>query len=530
MEFGMSLLMRALVALTATLLLAGAAASQEIKVGLSAEPSSMDPHYHNLTPNNSFLSHIYERLVEMDEKQRLIPGLAESWKVIDETIWEFKLRQGVTWHDGSPFTADDVVFTYGRAPNVPNSPSSFGGAIKGKTITKVDDHTVRFTTGSVYPTMANDLATIMIVSKKNADGAQTADYNSGKAAIGTGPYKLVKFTPGDRIELTRNDAYRGTKPSWNKATFRLIKSGPTRVAALLAGDVDFIEDVPTADIEKLSKDPKVQISSGTSNRVVYFFVDHARDVTPYAKAKDGSEIKNPLKDVRVRKAMSKAMNRKAIVERVMENAAIPASQFLPEGYFGVSEKLKPEAFDPEGAKKLLAEAGFPNGFKLALHGPNGRYTNDVKIVEAIAQMLTRAGIETTIETLPPATFFTRASQGSPEGGPEFSFILVGWSAGTGEASGSVKPLVNTFEKATGRGATNRGRYSNAEVDRLTDEALKTNDDPKRAALLAKATEIAIEDVAIIPLHYQVSNWAARKGLTYKARSDENTLLMGLSGS
>ena len=505
------------------------ASAQDLKIGLSAEPSSMDPHYHNLTPNNAFLSHIFERLVEMDEKQRLIPGLAESWKPINDTVWEFKLRKGVTWHDGTAFTADDVVFTFGRAGNVPNSPSSFGGAIKGKTVTKVDDHTVQITAGTVYPVMANDLATIMIVSKKYGDGAQTPDYNSGKAAIGTGPFKLVKFTPGDRIELARNDAYWGKKAGWPKASFRLIKSGPSRVAALLAGDVDVIEDVPTADIERLKKEPKLELSSGVSNRVVYFFVDHARETTPFAKGKDGAEIKNPLRDARVRKAMSKAINRKVIVDRVMEGAALPASQFLPEGYFGVSGKLKPEAYDPDAAKKLLAEAGLSNGFKLTLHSPNGRYTNDVKIAEAVAQMLTRVGIETSIEALPPATFFTRASTGGPGGGPEFSFILVGWSAGTGEASGSVKPLVNTFDKATGRGATNRGRYSNAEVDKLTDEALKTNDDPKRAALLAKATEVAIEDVAIIPLHYQVSYWATRKGLTYKARSDENTLVMGLSG-
>ena len=521
--------LRSLVVVAGTLLMPAAAAAQEIKIGLSAEPSSMDPHYHNLTPNNAFLSHVYERLIEMDERQRLIPGLAESWKVVDETIWEFKLRKGVTWHDGTPFTADDVVFTFTRAANVPNSPSSFGGAIKGKTVTKVDDHTVRFTTGSVYPTMANDIATIMIVSKKHGDGANTPEYNSGKAAIGTAAFKLAKFTPGDRIELIRNDSYWGKKAPWEKATFRLIKSGPTRVAALLAGDVDFIEDVPTADIERLKKESKVEIASATSNRVVYFFVDHAREMTPFARGKDGAEIKNPLQDLRVRQAMSKAINRQAIVDRVMENAAIPASQFLPAGYFGVSEKLKPEAFDAAGARKLLADSGLPNGFKLTLHTPNGRYTNDIKIAEAVAQMLTRVGIETAIEALPPATFFTRASTGGPGGGPEFSFILVGWSAGTGEASGSVKPLVNTFDKATGRGATNRGRYSNAEVDRLTDEALKTNDDPGRAALLAKATEIAIDDVAIIPLHYQVSTWAARKGLTYKARSDENTLLSGLSG-
>jgi peptide/nickel transport system substrate-binding protein len=502
------------------------ASAKELKVGLSAEPSAMDPHYHNLTPNNSLLSHVFERLIENDEKQNLVPGLAESWKAINDTTWEFKLRKGVKWHDGSPFTADDVVFTFSRAGNVPNSPSPFIVA-KGKTATKVDDHTVHVTTAAVYPLMPNDVATILVVSKKHGEAATTPDYNSGKAAIGTGPYKYVNFTPGDRIELVRNEDYWGPKPVWTKVTFKPIKAGPARVAALLAGDVDIIEDTPTADIERLKKEPKVQLSQEVSNRVIYFFVDHGRDITPFAKGKDGAEIKNPLKDKRVRLAMSKAINRDAIVSRVMEGVAIPASQFLPDHYFGVSKTLKVEKYDPEGAKKLLAEAGFPNGFKLTLHGPNGRYINDVKIAEAVAQMLTRVGIETNIEALPPANFFTRASQGGPGGIPEFSFILVGWGSGTGENSGAVKPLVATFDKEKGQGASNRGRYSNPEVDKLIDDAMKTVDDTKRAELLGRATDVAIGDLAIIPSHYQVNTWSARKGLRYKGRSDENTWAMSV---
>ena len=458
-----------------------------------------------------------------------MPELATSWKPINDTTWEFKLREGVKWHDGSPFTADDVVFTFERAPNVPNSPSSFASAIKGKTVKKIDDLTVQITTADVYPNMANDVSTVMIVSRKNAGDAKTEDYNSGKAAIGTGPYKLTKFTPGDRIEFERSDIYWGAKPQWEKLTFKPIKAGPARVAALLAGDVDMIEGVPTIDIERLKKESKITLAQEVSNRVIYFFTDQGRDQTPFATAKDGSAIKNPFKDQRVRLAMSKAINRDAIVARVMEGVAIPAGQFLPDGYFGVSDKVKPEKYDPAGAKKLLTEAGFPDGFKLTLHGPNGRYINDVKIVEAVAQMLTRIGVETKIETLPPAVFFKRASAGGPDGTPEFSFILVGWSSGTGEASGSVKPLVATFDRSTGFGASNRGRYSNKQVDDLVRQALATVDNDKRAALLANATEIAMKDVAIIPSHFQVNTWAVRKGLSYAARSDEYTLATSVSG-
>src|SRR5262245_12546222 len=343
--------LRALAIAASMVLFATASSSQELKIGLSAEPSAMDPHYHNLTPNNSILSHVFERLIATDEKQRLMPGLAESWKVVNDTVWEFKLRQGVKWHDGTPFTADDVLFTFERAPNVPNSPSSFASAVKGKTIKKLDDYTIQIATPAPHPLMPNDLSNLLIVSKKYGDGAKTEDYNSGKAAIGTGPYKFVSFVPGDRIELVRNDDYWGKKPQWQKVTFKPIKAGPARVAALLAGDVDLIEDAPTADIERLKSDPKVGISQCVPRRVIYFHMDQFRDETPFIKAKDGSAIKNPLRSQKVRLALSKALNRDAIVSRVMEGVAIPAGQLLAEGFFGVSPNAKPLAYDPEGAKK-----------------------------------------------------------------------------------------------------------------------------------------------------------------------------------
>jgi peptide/nickel transport system substrate-binding protein len=503
------------------------AAAQDLKIGLAAEPSAMDPHYHNLTPNNGLLGNLFERLVEFDEKDQLVPSLAESWKTIDDKTWEFKLRKNVKWHDGTPFTADDVVFTFERAPNVPNSPSSFASSIKGKTIKKIDDHTVQLSTAAPHPLMPHDLQSILIVSKKVGEGAKTEDYNSGKAAIGTGPFKFGAFVPGDRIEMVRNDDYWGAKSPWGKATFKPIKSGPSRVAALLAGDVDVIEDVPTPDVERLKKDPKVSIAQATSRRVIYFHMDQFRDETPFITAKGGSKIKNPLKDLKVRQALSKAINRDAIVSRVMEGVAIPAGQLMADQFAGVSKTLKPVAYDPEGAKKLLAEAGFPNGFKMTIHGPNGRYVNDVKIAEAAAQMFTRIGVETTIEMLPPATFFTRASAGAA-GQPEFSFILVGWSADTGENSSAIKPLLGTFDKDKGTGTANRGRYSNAAVDKLVADALATVDDTKRNALLAEATDLAIADAGLIPSHFQISTWATRKGVKILARPSEYTVLSGVT--
>ncbi len=509
--------------LAAGLLAGGPARGAELTIGLASEPTSMDPHYHNLTPNNSLLSHIYDALVMQDEKQNLVPGLAVSWRPVDETTWEFKLRRGVKFHDGSPFTADDVIFTFQRAPDVEGSPSSFGTYTKGKTLVKVDDYTLLIKTERPYPLMPQDVSTVMIISRKNGEGARTADYNSGKAAIGTGRYKFAEYVPGDRIVMERNEAWWGNKPEWTRVTFKPIKSGPSRVAALLAGDVDIIEQTPTVDIERLEKNPKLNLSQGISNRVIYLHLDHARDDSPFVRAKDGSPIKNPLKDRRVRLAISKAINRDAIVSRVMEGLAIKAGQLLPEGFFGVSKNLEPVAYDPAGAKRLLAEAGYPDGFRLTLHGPNDRYINDAKIAEAIGQMLTRIGIATEVVTMPRSVYFKRASRGGPGGTPEFSFILVGWGSGTGEASSPLKSLIHTYDKARGFGASNRGRYSNPEVDRLIEDALATVDDARRAALLARATEIAIEDVAIIPLHYQVNTWASKKGIKYKPRTDERTV-------
>ncbi|WP_029062935.1 ABC transporter substrate-binding protein [Labrenzia sp. DG1229] len=517
----------AAVTVSALALFTGAAYAEKLTIGLASEPTSMDPHFHNLGPNNAMSVHMFDRLIAQDEKQRLSPGLAVSWKPIDDLTWEFKLREGVKFHDGSDFNADDVICTMERAPDVPNSPSGYGTYLKGKTFKKIDDYTVHAITESPYPLMANDISTIPVISDSAGCGAATEDFNAGTAAIGTGPFKFSNYKPGESITFVRNDEYWGNKPAWSEVEFRPIKSGPSRVAALLAGDVDMIAGVPTTDIQTLDSKDDIQLSQGVSNRVIYLHMDQFRENSPYVKGNDGSDIKNPLMDQRVRQAISKAINRDAIVDRVMEGVAIPAGQLLPEGFFGVSDILQPVAYDPEGAKALLAEAGYGDGFQLTIHGPNDRYINDSKIAEAIGQMLTRVGIKTAVETMPRSVYFGRASRGSPDGLPEFSFILVGWGAGSGEASSPLKSLIHTYDNDKGFGSSNRGRHSNAEIDGLIEEALRTVDDEKRQDLLAKSTEMAIENVAIIPTHFQVNTWAAKKGLKYIPRTDEYTLAMGV---
>jgi len=500
-------------------LLPGLGLSAELTIGFKSEPSSMDPHYHNLTPNNMVANYTFDKLVKQDHKQNLKPGLAVSWKPISDLTWELKLRKGVKFHDGSPFSAKDVKFTLERGANVPNSPSSFGRYMKHIIkIEIVDDYTIRFSTADPFPLMATYLSTFTIISKKHGEGAATKDYNSGKAMVGTGPFKFVEWIPGDRLVYTRNDDYWDKKAEWDKITIKPLTNSSSRVAALLAGDVDLIDFVPTADIEKMRKNAKFTMERSVSNRVIYLHIDSNRDVSPFVTDTKGNPIKkNPLKDARVRRAISKAINRPAIVAKVMEGNAIAAGQLLPDGFFAVSPNLKPEKYDPDGAKKMLAEAGWGDGFGLTIHGPNNRYVNDSKICQAIAQMLTRIGIKTKVDTMPKNVFFPRGTK------LEFSFMLVGWGSGTGEPSSPLGALLHTYDKSKGFGGTNRGRFSNREMDQALEEALRSVDREKHKALLIKATEIAMRELGIIPLHYQVSIWAMRKGLTYVARTDAYTL-------
>ncbi|MEJ0019771.1 MAG: ABC transporter substrate-binding protein [Acetobacteraceae bacterium] len=486
------------------------ASAQTLRVAVSSPVTSIDPHYHNLAPNNSLADQIFGALVEQDAHARLVPGLAVSWKLLAPDTWEIKLRD-VKFHDGSAFTADDVLFSMERIPKVPNSPSNFAAYTKPITGTEVvDAHTIRMKTSGVFPLLPTYLAQFYIVSRKAAEGMATEDFNSGKAAIGTGPFKFVSYRPGDRVELKRNDEYFGGKLPWSEVSYRFIPNSASRSAALLAGDVDFIDFVPTEDLEKLRKDPKVKVWEALGLRLIFLGLDQSRDgATPFVTGPNGEKLdKNPLKDRRVRQALSAAINRQAIVDRVMEGTAVPAGQYLPPGTYSYAPDIKPPLYDPEHAKKLLAEAGFPKGFRITLHGPNDRYVNDAKIMQAIGQMWTRAGVQTEVNPLPWASYAGRANK------QEFSAFLFGWGTSTAEASDALIAQNATYDPAKGWGASNRGRYSSTELDSLIGEALRTADDGAREKILQKAQKVAFDDVAIIPLHIQKNIWATRAGITY----------------
>ncbi|MBL8703092.1 MAG: ABC transporter substrate-binding protein [Alphaproteobacteria bacterium] len=488
----------------ATGLLATPAVAQDLTIGTKLELNTLDPHFFNGFPSGSSLAMFFNRLVEFDENLAPQPGLALSWRNVDDTTWEFKLRPGVVFHDGAPFTADDVIATFARVPAVPNSPNSFSQFTRPvKELVKVDDLTVQMRTHQPHPTLLSDLDSVFIVGKA-ALNQTTAEFNAGKVN-GTGPYRLVEWVNGARLVAERNDRFWGPREPWTKVTERVITRDPARVAALLAGDVDVIDLVPTADLPKLKADARYATFSGPAAIIHYIAMDSARDVSPFVTAKDGAPLaRNPLKDPRVRKALSLAINREAIVSRLMEGSAEAASQFLPGRFFGTSQKLRPDAFDLDAARKLLAEAGWPDGFRLVMHSTNDRYPNDIQIAQAIGQTWSRLGLRVEIEGVPGAIFFGRASK------QEFSLFIAQF--GTIEAVEGPRALVASFLPDKGWGTANRTRYSNPEFDARLGQALGLMDPAQRSAAVASMIEFAMAEQAVIPVFYPAFDFAARKDL------------------
>jgi peptide/nickel transport system substrate-binding protein len=496
------------------------ASADELRIGQAAAATSVDPHFYNAAPNNGLAMHIFDRLTERSPAGKLRPGLAVSWVPVADTVWDFRLRQGVTFQDGQKLTADDIVFSLARVSNVPNSPGGFAGLVRAiRSIDVVDAQTLRIHTAGPAPNLPGDLASVAIVSRHAGEGATTEEYNSGKAAIGSGPYKLVRYAAGDQVELARNEAWWGEQPEWDRVTIRFIPNAAARVAALLAGDVDIIDVPPAADLPHLKTNPKLSIFSAQGQRMIFIQQDSSRTgEEPFVTDNEGNKLeKNPFLDPRVRQALSFAINREALASRVMEGTATPTGQWLAPDTYSYDPAIKVPPYDPARANALLAAAGFPKGFKLTLHTPNDRYPNDSGTAQAVAQMWTRIGIATTVQALPWSTYSARGSH------QEWSIGLWGWGSNTGEAGYALINVLGTYDPAKSRGASNQGRYSNPALDALTDRALSTIDDTARESLLRQAEEMAMNDVAFIPLYQLVNYWATRKGVTYEARGDERTL-------
>ncbi|MCC7273005.1 MAG: ABC transporter substrate-binding protein [Alphaproteobacteria bacterium] len=499
------------------------AAAADLTIGARFDPS-LDPHFLYLSTNMAYAQHIFEPLVARTVDSQPSPGLAESWKAIDATTWEFKLRHGVKFHDGQDFTAEDVLFTVKRVPSLANNPNPYTGALRSVVATEAPDpYTVIFRTDKPNPILPNQFTIMAIVSHKAAAGATPPDFASGKATIGTGPYKFASYARGEKLELVRNPDHRGPPAAWDKITFRFSPNAAARVAALLAGDVDVIDYVPTADLPRLKSDARVNLFMRPSDRVIYFVPNVGPDTLPALTTKAGQPLdRNPLKDVRVRRALSLALNRKALVERTMENFAAPAGQLVPEGFFGYDPAIPLPAYDPDRAKALLAEAGWPDGFGMTVSCSTDRYVNDAAICQAAAQMWSRIGIAMKVETFPSNVYFGKVKAGEST----VPMMLMGWgSSSTGDSTGALTGILHSIDGRRGYGAYNSGSYASAEVDRQVEEATTTMDPVVRLKLMQGAMRTAIEDGGYIPLHTQMTAVATRKGFIYAPRADEWTMAM-----
>jgi peptide/nickel transport system substrate-binding protein len=511
-------------ALVAAALAFGAAPAlaQNLTIATGGSVTSVDPHFFNAGPNHSLAKHFFGTLVSRSPLGRLQPDLAAEWRAVEPTIWEFKLRPNVTWQDGRPFTADDVAFTLSRVPNVPNSPGGFAGFIRTIQRTEVvDPLTIRFHTSAPNPILPVEIASIFIISRHVGEGATTEDYNAGRAVVGTGPYRFVSHRQGDRTEMQRNDAYWGGRQPFQRVSYRFIPNDPARTAALLAGDVDVIDQIASADLPRLRREGRIQVSEIEGLRLVYLMADFSRTgAVPGVTDTNGQPLQqNPFMDVRVRRALNMAIARDAIAERVMEGQATQTAQWLPPGAYSYNPAVRPQPSDLDGARRLLAEAGFPNGFRLVLATPNDRFPNDSRIAQAVAQNWTRIGVQTTVEAHPWATMSARQAR------QEFGMRLASWGSVTAEASYMLVNVMMTFSREKRTGSANNSRFSSAELDAMTERAVAIMDDAERERALQEIVRWVADNAPIMPIVQLNHTWATRRPLAYQARMDEYTTAM-----
>jgi peptide/nickel transport system substrate-binding protein len=484
------------------------AAQQTLIHGASSEPRSLDPYFHSETPTNSMNKNLYDCLVDFDSELNVMPALAEKWENPDNLTWVFHLREGVAFHDGTPFTAEDVKFSIERCKNWEKS--GFKATVgQVDTVAVVDKNTVKITTKKPFGILPRKLAQVMILSKGFVE-KHGEDYIADHAN-GTGPYKLKEWVKGDHLTLIANENYFRGAPILKTVTLRPLTNDPTRTAALLSGEVHLIDDLPVRDVDRVKASDTVEVASRPSLRLIYLQMDHDRVESPKIESPTG---KNPLMDVRVRRAIYLGIDEAAIVKHVMNNFAVAAGQFYPSAVFGHDASIKRPPYDPEKAKALLKEAGYSDGFGITIDSPNDRYVNDEKIAQAIAASLARIGLKVKVNAIPKKTFFPMTDR------RETSFFLIGWACADGDASAFLDGIAHTYDKEKGYGRYNRGRYSNQEVDALIEAASATVDQNERLKNMKEAQRIALlQDQNIIPLHFQVDVYAKSKKLNWKPRAD-----------
>lgn len=494
-----------------------------LRIGVQS-PFVVDPQYLFLGPNMAAAREIFDSLVGRDADARWTPSLAESWRQIDPLTWEFKLRHGVTFQDGSPFTAADVVATFARVAGIPNNPGPYTPNLRTVASTEiVDPYTLRVHTDRPNPTLPGQFTNIFIIPAHLAH--EPAEASSSRIAVGTGPYKLTGFQYGEGMTLERNDGYWGKKPAYARVQVKVITNDGAREAALLAGDIDLMEDVPPDDVARLKANKAIDVFARPADRVVFLEPNTGAATLPLLQDKEGKPLAaNPLRDLRVRQAISIAIDRNALVQRVLSGQGTPTMEIVPEGFAGYAPGVPVPKGDPAAARKLLAEAGFPDGFKMTLTCTNDRYVNDGRICQTLAQMLSRGGIATAVDALPGSMFMPKTRVGKNQA----PVILYAISLSSLRDVAYILALVaHTADDARGFGDGNRGGFSDPALDKLIEAAI-VRSDPGREAALQDAERATVAALGMIPLYDEYTIVAARQGITYVPRVDEQLVAQNAS--
>lgn len=473
------------------------AAAQDLRIAYDADPVSLDPH-EQLSGGTLQLSHMtFDPLVRWTQDLQFEGRLAESWEQVDDVTTRFTLRQGVKFHTGNEMTADDVVYTFERLKESDDFKGIFAPFVS---LTAVDDYTVELVTAEPYPLVLHTATYIFPMERAFYEGSEDGgeivkhgDSFASRNISGTGPYVVTEREQGVSMTFERFADYWDTESEGNVQNITLtpIAEDPTRVAALLAGDVDFIAPVPPTDLQRIEDDPETDLITMSGTRIITFQLNQDRV--------------EAFQDARVRRAIDFAVNNEGIVARIMRGFGTVGAQASPAGYLGHDETLTPR-FDLDEANRLMAEAGYADGFTVSMMAPNNRYVNDARIAEAVASMLSQINITVDLQTLPKAQYWPEFDERSAD------MMMIGWHADTEDSANFHQFLTACADEETGNGQYNSGNYCNEEADALMAQANAETDPEVRADLLQQLEGILYEDAAFIPLHWQDLAWGARAGV------------------
>lgn len=494
-------------ALALTLPFATMADAKDLTIGLTSDPTILDPQAGEELSSNIMFYHIYDPLVRRDGDMNFNPGLAESWSQKDATTWVFKLRAGVKFHNGEVLKASDVVFTMNRlkASVMSNLSANIGDVVA------VDDLTVEISTPGPYAALPNDLAGILILNE--AYVTSVGDTELGLKPMGTGPYMLREWVKEDHLTLDAFADYFAGPAKIDTVTFRPITNPATRTAALLTGELDVVQDLAVRDVERVEAEPGITVLTRPSLLNVLLAMD-VREKSPTIALDT-----NPMTDVRVREAIARAIDVDTIDKVIMAGLATPAAQFVPESHAGYVDGMsfrEMYPFDIERAKELMAEAGYTDGFTMTLDATNNRYVNDAQIAQALTSMLSQINIDLQLNMMPKSNFWGYIRVPSDAS----SFIMSGWDVPSGDAGSMYNALYYSRDKKPGYGEVNRTSYSNSEVDALMDKADSTADMAERDGYLQEATKLLLADIPMIPVHYEQDIYASHDGVTFTPRTDK----------